>query len=134
MVNGTMAPQFNFSIHLDMSYSIYFKREMKVDDWCTLNTWIEWFKHRAANGLPNPWGNKCWLSLSAQQVLTNKIIPLRITWDSMPTLRSSRLSLSNFSGVSLLSILKGDLKIQIRIERFTIITLMFFIQWNIFHT
>ena len=32
MVNGTMAPQFNFSIHLDMSYSIYFKREMKVDD------------------------------------------------------------------------------------------------------
>lgn len=133
MVNGTMAPQFNFSIHLDMPYLIYFKREMKVDDWCTLNTWIQWFKHRA-NGLPNPWGNKCWLSLSAQQVLTNKIIPLRITWDSMPTLRSSRLSLSNFSGVSLLSILKGDLKIQIRIERFTIITLMFFIQWNIFHT
>ena len=52
----------------------------------------------------------------------------------MPTLRSSRLSLSNFSGVSLLSILKGDLKIQITIERFTIITLMFFKQWNIFPT
>lgn len=31
-------------------------------------------------------------------------------WDSIPTLRSSKLSLSNFSGVSLLSILELKIK------------------------
>ena len=37
--------------------------------------------------------------------LTSKMIPLRMYFDSMPIFRSSKLNLSNFSGVSLLSIL-----------------------------
>lgn len=35
------------------------------------------------------------------------MIPLRTSFESTPTLRSSRHSLSNFSGVSLLSMLQG---------------------------
>lgn len=41
------------------------------------------------------------------RVLTNKMIPLRTSFESTPTLRSSRHSLSNFSGVSLLSMLEN---------------------------
>lgn len=37
--------------------------------------------------------------------LTNKMIPFKTSLESTPTLRSSRHSLSNFSGVSLLSML-----------------------------
>lgn len=39
--------------------------------------------------------------------LTSKMIPLRTSFESTPTFRSSRHSLSNFSGVSLLSMLQG---------------------------
>ncbi len=36
------------------------------------------------------------------------MIPFRMTWLAMPTFSSSRLSLSNFSGVSLLRILQNE--------------------------
>lgn len=42
--------------------------------------------------------------------LTSKMIPLRTSFESTPTFRSSRHSLSNFSGVSLLSMLQGEEK------------------------
>lgn len=38
---------------------------------------------------------------------TSKMIPLRTSFESTPTFRSSRHSLSNFSGVSLLSMLEN---------------------------
>lgn len=41
-----------------------------------------------------------------QRPLTNKMIPFKTSFESTPTLRSSRHNLSNFSGVSLLSMLK----------------------------
>ena len=45
-------------------------------------------------------------------ILTNKMIPFKITCDSIPTLRSSKLNLSNFSGESLLRILKNKIKMK----------------------
>lgn len=42
--------------------------------------------------------------------LTNKMIPFKTSFESTPTLRSSRHSLSNFSGVSLLSMLMKSRK------------------------
>lgn len=42
---------------------------------------------------------------SQTETLTNKMIPFKTSFESTPTLRSSRHSLSNFSGVSLLRIL-----------------------------
>lgn len=41
-----------------------------------------------------------------KSTLTSKMIPLRTSFESTPTFRSSRHSLSNFSGVSLLSMLE----------------------------
>lgn len=52
-------------------------------------------------------------------MLTNKMIPLRTSFESTPTLRSSRHSLSNFSGVSLLSMLqiyKGICKVSLPLQ------------------
>lgn len=40
--------------------------------------------------------------------ITSKMIPLRTSFESTPTFRSSRHSLSNFSGVSLLSMLENE--------------------------
>lgn len=45
-----------------------------------------------------------------REALTSKMIPLRTSFESTPTFRSSRHSLSNFSGVSLLSMLQGRKK------------------------
>lgn len=50
--------------------------------------------------------------------LTSSMTPFRMSLDSTPTLRSSRHSLSNFSGVSLFSMLKRNKSKKHRIYRY----------------
>ena len=45
-------------------------------------------------------------NVQTASVLTSKIMPFSIVWESIPTFNSSKLNLSNFSGVSLLRILQ----------------------------
>ena len=42
-----------------------------------------------------------------ENVPTSKMMPFNTVWESMPTFSSSKLNLSNFSGVSLLRILQS---------------------------
>ena len=53
----------------------------------TIRNWKQWHWH-------------------VQKVLTSKMMPFSTVWESIPTFNSSKLNLSNLSGVSLLRILQ----------------------------